>query len=264
MTFADFVPNWSDFDFFVFAGDIGEWRVGKGEENAAMKLVIRPLLDAGKQVLVIAGNHEYYFGDLDEINEDMEAFYKTVPGVIYLQYGMIHSIPGVIDFIGGTLWTDVFKGNKIAGKFMQSRMNDRKYITKGVKLFSYKNMISEHELMLRNIRSHFEEGRVQGGDVPVMVISHHAPSAKSIHPEYVNPTTLDSRERYINAGYVSNCDDFIKSLPITYWIHAHVHHKWDYMIGNTRILCNPLGYIAVEFEKPNLNLGDVLIEVKSD
>lgn len=261
MTIFDHIWNWKTFDYFIFAGDIGEWKVGKGEENDHMKLVIRPLLDAGKQVLLIPGNHEYYFGDLDEVNEDMEAFFKNVPGATFLQYGMMHSIPGVVDIIGGTFWTDVFKGNKIAGKYMQSRMNDRKNITKDMRLFSYKDMISENSLMLNNIKMHFEEGRVQGGDVPVIVVSHHAPSAKSIHPSYIKPHTLDSRERYLNAGYVSCHDDFIKSFPITYWIHGHIHYVWDYMIGNTRMLCNPLGYLGVSFEDSNNCLGNVLIEV---
>ena len=26
------------------------------------------------------------------------------------------------------------------------------------------------------------------------------------------------------------------------WIHGHVHNNFDYMIGDTRVICNPRGY----------------------
>ena len=33
---------------------------------------------------------------------------------------------------------------------------------------------------------------------------------------------------------------------IKYWIHGHTHDACDYMIGDTRVLCNPRGYIGHE------------------
>jgi hypothetical protein len=28
------------------------------------------------------------------------------------------------------------------------------------------------------------------------------------------------------------------------WVHGHIHDSLDYMIHNTRIICNPRGYYA--------------------
>ena len=44
---------------------------------------------------------------------------------------------------------------------------------------------------------------------------------------------------------------------IKLWIHGHVHNNFDYMIGDTRVICNPRGYEMYQenFEfKPDLEV----------
>ena len=36
----------------------------------------------------------------------------------------------------------------------------------------------------------------------------------------------------------------LKYPNIKLWCHGHIHQSKDYMIGNTRIICNPRGYEA--------------------
>ena len=67
-----------------------------------------------------------------------------------------------------------------------------------------------------------------------MVITHHAPSVRSV-PELYQADLL-------SAAYASNLEDLIESANITLWIHGHTHQSQDYTIGATRILCNPRGY----------------------
>jgi hypothetical protein len=33
---------------------------------------------------------------------------------------------------------------------------------------------------------------------------------------------------------------------IKLWTHGHTHEDFDYMVGSTRIVCNPRGYDAYE------------------
>jgi hypothetical protein len=33
---------------------------------------------------------------------------------------------------------------------------------------------------------------------------------------------------------------------IKLWTHGHTHELFDYMIGDTRVVCNPRGYINYE------------------
>ena len=41
--------------------------------------------------------------------------------------------------------------------------------------------------------------------------------------------------------------EFMLDNPqIKLWTHGHTHEDFDYMIGSTRIVCNPRGYIHLE------------------
>jgi hypothetical protein len=73
-----------------------------------------------------------------------------------------------------------------------------------------------------------------------VVVGHMAPSKLSVHPRYQNDTLM-------NGAYASDLSEFIMDHPqIKLWTHGHTHHKFDYMIGSTRIVCNPRGYIGYE------------------
>jgi hypothetical protein len=51
----------------------------------------------------------------------------------------------------------------------------------------------------------------------------------------------------MNGGYSSDLESFIIDRPqIKLWTHGHTHHNFDYMIGSTRIVCNPRGYEGYE------------------
>jgi hypothetical protein len=71
-------------------------------------------------------------------------------------------------------------------------------------------------------------------------VGHHAPSKGSEHLKYKHDTLM-------NGAYNSVLDDFIMERPqIKLWTHGHTHEDFDYMIGSTRVVCNPRGYINHE------------------
>jgi len=51
----------------------------------------------------------------------------------------------------------------------------------------------------------------------------------------------------MNGGFSSDLSEFIMDRPqIKYWQHGHHHNESDYMLGETRVVCNPRGYIRYE------------------
>jgi hypothetical protein len=73
-------------------------------------------------------------------------------------------------------------------------------------------------------------------DKKCVVVGHHSPSFKSCHPSYAHETLM-------NGGYHSDLSEFIIEHPqIKLWTHGHTHHPFDYVIGETRVVCNPRGY----------------------
>ena len=47
----------------------------------------------------------------------------------------------------------------------------------------------------------------------------------------------------INGAFTSDLNMLIEALPIDYWIYGHSHTNEETVIGNTRIVCNQLGYV---------------------
>ena len=87
----------------------------------------------------------------------------------------------------------------------------------------------------------------------VVVVGHHTPSHTSCHPRYKD-------DQIMNGGYHSDLTKFILDRPgIKLWTHGHTHELFDYMIGSTRVVCNPRGYINYEGRADNFTLKVVEI-----
>jgi hypothetical protein len=69
-----------------------------------------------------------------------------------------------------------------------------------------------------------------------IIVSHHTPSLQSVHEKY--------RGSPFNPSFSNNLDEQILAMkkPPKLWIHGHTHDEFDYMIGETRVVCHPRGY----------------------
>lgn len=67
-----------------------------------------------------------------------------------------------------------------------------------------------------------------------MVVTHHAPSPRSIPPEF--------RGDPLSACYASDLEDLIVDGRPALWVHGHIHTKVDYRVGRSRVIANPRGY----------------------
>jgi hypothetical protein len=80
-------------------------------------------------------------------------------------------------------------------------------------------------------------------DKPLVVVTHHAPSARSL---MFNSTAEDmATYAYQQADpfYASHLDYLmlVEDAP-NVWIHGHTHIAASYQIGLTRVCSNPKGY----------------------
>jgi len=201
------------------------------------------------------GNHEHYHGDYANTASAIKSMLASnMLSNVYL----LDKETKVIDditFIGGTLWTDMNKEDALTLYHMSSMMNDFRTVTnsnreatfrtfdenQNVKFktrparFSPEDAVEDHKKMLEYIRV-----MIEGKTDKFVVVGHHAPSKQSTKPRYQNDTLM-------NGGYSSDLSEFILDHPqIKVWTHGHTHDKFDYMIGSTRVICNPRGYINYE------------------
>ena len=203
-----------------------------------------------KNVIYIVGNHEHYNGDFQRTIPHLKQFLGHLDNLHILDKEIV-TIDDVT-FIGGTLWTDMNKEDGITLYHMSSMMNDFIKVSNGkiqngiqaeddkpyyrIKRLTPEDVVVDHKSMLEYIRI-IVEGKQ---DQKFVVVGHHAPSKLSTKPKY--------QDDYImNGGYSSDLSEFILDYPqIKLWTHGHTHDTFDYMIGGTRVVCNPRGYIKYE------------------
>lgn len=232
-------------------------------------------------VIYVMGNHEHYHGDFATSGNKIKSMLESnMLSNVYFLDKESKKIDDVT-FIGGTLWTDMNKKDPMTMFHVSRRMNDfqcvrnsnrmvtrtvplyelnpnytedgkngGKYVTKeggglieiGQKKkqeaghFSPEDAVEDFEKMYGYLKSVIE-GRF---DEKFVVCTHHAPSKGSEHPRYKHDTLM-------NGAYNSVLDEYILDhRQIKLWTHGHTHEDFDYMIGTTRVVCNPRGYIDYE------------------
>lgn len=200
-------------------------------------------------VVFVAGNHEFYDANIDDSIAAAKAFAAAI-GELYFLDGETIEIGGV-RFTGGTVWTD-FELNGWQESAMaeaESRMNDYRkiaYSNEPPRTFSPLESVRKHQ----HDRHAIEEAMAAKRSGTLVVVSHHAPSERSL------PTA--ERGTLTAAAYASDLTAMIETSRPDLWIHGHIHHRSDYMIGDTRVLANPRGYPGQEtFE----NFDPVLVVV---
>lgn len=191
-----------------------------------------------QKVFYVMGNHEHYGFKL---HKSVPHLKSVLPDNIVVLDKEQFEYNGVL-FVGGTLWTDMNNFDQLTLYHMKAMMNDYKQITmldeaKSVyHRLTPEKTVNEHVKTKQMFKFFFEENRRREQPLPVVVLTHHAPSKLSTHPHYADDTIM-------NGAYSSDLSEFILDNPeIKFWTHGHTHHVFDYMIGDTRIIANPRGY----------------------
>jgi predicted phosphodiesterase len=186
-------------------------------------------------VIYVAGNHEFYHGKWKGSLDDLRFQCGQLPNVHFLEND-IKTI-GDITFIGCTLWTDCNNGDPLTLHALTDMMNDFRIIRNDEK--GYTKLRPAHTLSRHVQSKQYIKNIVQGmHDEKFVVVGHHAPSKLSTHERYLHKV-----HELMNGGYSSDLSEFMMDHPqIKLWTHGHTHDPFDYVIGETRVVCNPRGY----------------------
>ena len=184
-------------------------------------------------VVYVAGNHELYHGRYPDAYEWLDEEMKNYPNIHFLDMDSV--VIDDVTFVGGTLWTDMNRNDPTTMQLIESMMNDFRIIRNSQRnyaRFSPLDSVIHHRATWEHIKKVVDSDATK----KYVVVGHHAPTPLSIHEIYKNDV-------WMNGGYHSNLADFILDRPqIALWTHGHTHHPFDYMMGETRIVCNPRGY----------------------
>ena len=235
-------------------------------------------------IVYILGNHEHYHGDIKHTYNILKE---------HLDYSNLHILEKETwthqghTFVGGTLWTDMNQSDPLTLMHTQGAMNDfrevlnsNRMVVRQVPIYErnplwtddgknggqynkdesgamirigYKSKeeparwtpedsVEDHRRMLDYIN------HVTQDPGSYVVVVHHAPSSLSIAERFKADTLM-------NGAFRSELDDFIEARPqIRLICHGHMHNNSDYMIGETRVVCNPRGYAGYESQADEFEL----------
>ena len=184
-------------------------------------------------VIYIAGNHEFYHGKWKASLQYLRDECAKLPNVYFLERDV--KVINDVTFIGATLWTDCNKGDPLTLHALADMMNDYRIIRNdehGYTKLRPAHTMYRHQQTIAYLKSILPDMK----DRKIVFAGHHSPSKLSTHPKYQN-------EYLMNGGYSSDLSEFILDHPeIKLWTHGHTHDPFDYMVGETRVVCNPRGY----------------------
>lgn len=233
----------NDADLVILAGDI-----------ARPREAVSWAAGFAKPVLYVAGNHEFYGGSIAGTVKELKQL--CVGTSIHVLDNDELVIEG-IRFLGTTLWTDfnLFgEGEKRLAAIGEALafMRDFSRIRSGgapETTFTPTDSAALFKFHVGWLESKLAE-RFRG---PTVVITHHAPSRKSIHPRF--------SDSLLNACFVSDAERLIDATRARLWIHGHTHDSFDYLLNGTRVVCNPRGYAKEGISENPLFDVNFLVEI---
>ena len=208
--FVDSIEIAPDIDFLVLAGDIV---LPNRQSESQVKSVFECLAAKAHHLIFTIGNHEYYYGTPNST-------WDKVSGILPDNCRFLYNDELTIEkthFFGGTMW---FPDDPMGFLY-------RRYLNDFNKIDEFIPWVFEQNRAFTLLGHSFIRPET-------IVISHHLPHPQSVGSQYKNSQ--------LNRFFVSDQTDLIEQTKPRLWVHGHTHTPFDYTVGNTRVVCNPLGY----------------------
>jgi hypothetical protein len=232
---VDYIPDCSNIDVLVLAGDIGV-----GWEGISWALTI---LDKYREleIIYVCGNHEFYHNIFDDLVGEIKFGIEDSKRLHFLNNDSV-IIKGV-RFIGATLWSSL-KNSFEAIRTAAMCMNDYYHIHMSTgRVLSPQDTIGEHDHSVKYIFKELKKSKEK-----CVVVTHHKP--------YIDEPVKDMLG-YAYATDLKNEFNECLNLPIV-WFYGHTHIQDDktisYKNGDVRFVANPKGYKHQPNKEYNENL----------
>lgn len=228
-------------DVVILAGDIANGRAGI--DWAARTFSV--------PVVYVPGNHEYYESTVAAVDALMAEAGAQAGHVHVLNHGVLTLAPAgepPVRIIGATWWTDyaLFGVDRreasmqaCAGVMLDHRLIELQDKDGRTRHFTPRDALACHEAATAWLAA--ELARPFAGRT--VVVTHHAPDLGSLDPRFSHDL--------VSGGFISRRPDLVSRADL--WVHGHTHTGFDYRIDDSRVVCNPRGYVrrkTGELENP--------------
>ena len=194
-----------------------------------------------QKVVFTYGNHEFYRTDMQSATKFICEGVADLSHVHVLNNQLIQLQDNWYVW-GGTLWTDFNASNPMDMFYAKNGMNDFRLIKETAEsaVFTPEDSVRLHHQAMMSLTQWIEQiyadGKANHLAQRLIVMTHHAPTHKGTAKEY--------RHSPLNPAFSSHLDAFIEQHTelIPLWVHGHKHNTIDEWVGDTRIVCHPMGY----------------------
>ncbi len=214
-----------DVDVIVFAGDIHK-------SHKAITWASR-FLRGDIEIVMVAGNHEHWKGEYHKTLDTMREEARKYPGLHFLENNRV-DIKGWT-FLGSTAWTDFSYGPHsmyLNQQEAQGAMNDYKQI-KWFTGSTWRKLLPRDIVVENSHAKQFIFNNIENRKNTI-VVTHHAPCELSISEQH--------KYDPLNHSYANQWGNDVVDKGPAFWFHGHMHDPVDYWLGDTRVICNPIGY----------------------
>jgi Icc-related predicted phosphoesterase len=216
-----------DVDLVIVAGDTCE-------RATAAFTALRRLIPEHIPIATVLGNHEFY---RTFHSEELVRAHTIAPRHNILALENRVAVFAGVRLVGCTLWTDYALFGEArrpaAMRACAEGLADHRLIGWQKRPWRRFRPTQALQLHLRS-KAFLTETLATPFRGTTVVVTHHAPHARSVPPEYA--TDL------LSAAYASDLERLILEGKPDLWVHGHIHARSDYRVGHTRIVCNAHGY----------------------
>lgn len=193
-----------------------------------------------REVLIVAGNHEYYH-DYDILTNGDSWSREILPNIHYHQNRVVRI--DNTDFILSTLWSEIEPANE---EYIHEQMPDFRQIMCEGRRLTPADYNATHRRCLAFIKRSVAESDAEH----IVVVTHHLPTMAVVAPQH--------QESRLNSAFATELREFISESRIDAWIFGHSHANAEAVIGGTRITSNQLGYVYYREHLNGFNGGRVI------
>lgn len=214
-------------------------------------------------VIFVPGNTDYHGSAILEGRAEALGISREFPEVHFLDRAEA-TVCG-FRFVGATLWGDEeLSVSPRLSLFIASR-DARDCLKVKTSLRPSKRLSAERlEALGREDRQFIRMALEDPVEAPTVVVTHHAPSRRSVAPGLLSETT--SPDRALGLEKI-----IARHRPVA-WVHGNLDRRNDYMIADTRVISNPRGYpdrpvhlfdpgLVIDLPKPKTR-GEVVVAHK--
>ena len=222
-------------DLVIAAGDIAPLRSHD---------VLQWLSQCRQPLVYVAGNHEYYGGDLVYTLTKLRRQSAGMPRLHFLERDVVHI--GDVRVLGTALWTSFRQGNPQIMQWARKGLNDYRTIRCGGRALEPEDILRTHHASVAWLEWQLRQPHTG----KTVVVTHHAPSLLSWHRSGKDPRLH---------AYCNSLEWLAARYPVDIWLHGHTHTRTDYQDGELRVACNARGYFNVEHHESGVQIATVEI-----